>query len=55
MKFGFSTYFFTEKGALRAIDEAMTHGVRVFELSMEIPHGLAMDDASVALAYTECF
>ncbi len=43
MKFGFSTYFFTGKRLFSAIEKAMSHGIRVFELSMEIPHVLTMD------------
>jgi sugar phosphate isomerase/epimerase len=45
MKFGFSTYFFNEKKPLQVIEEALSEGIRVFELSQEIPHVLGMDEA----------
>jgi sugar phosphate isomerase/epimerase len=45
MKFGFSTYFFTKKNALQMMEDALSRGIRVFELSQEIPQVLKMDDA----------
>ena len=43
MKFGFSTYFFTKNNALQMMDEALSQGIRVFELSQEIPQVLQMN------------
>jgi sugar phosphate isomerase/epimerase len=48
MKFGFSTHYFTKKGPLAMMEEAISHGVRVFELSREIPHVLGMDGKFLA-------
>ena len=44
MKFGFSTYFFAKRNALQMMEEALSRGIRVFELSQEIPRVLEMDD-----------
>ena len=44
MKFGFSTYFFTRNNVVEMMEEAMAQGIRVFELSYEIPHVLRMDE-----------
>jgi sugar phosphate isomerase/epimerase len=53
MKFGFSTYFFTKKGPLQVIEEGLSHGVKVFEISMEIPHVLGLNED--VLKELECF
>lgn len=45
MEFGFSTYFFTKRNVLQAIEEALSRGIRVFELSQEIPQVLEMNEA----------
>ena len=37
MNFGFSTFFFTQKPVLEAIDEIVAHGIRTIELSLEMP------------------
>ncbi len=44
MKFGFSTYFFVKSNPLDVIKEGVARGIRVFELSQEIPHVLKMDE-----------
>jgi len=47
MKFGFSTYFFTKKSVRETMEEALSRGIRVFELSQEIPQVLEMDEAFI--------
>jgi len=47
MKFGFSTFFFLKKSPLQVIKEGMSVGVRVFEICMELPHVLSMNDEVV--------
>jgi sugar phosphate isomerase/epimerase len=44
MKLGFSTYFFMGKSPLQVIEEGLSHGIRVFEISMEIPHVLGLNE-----------
>ncbi|MBA4417104.1 MAG: hypothetical protein C0392_04220 [Syntrophus sp. (in: bacteria)] len=48
MKFGFSTYFYLKKESLEVVEEAAPLGIRVFELSQQIPHALNMDKRTVA-------
>jgi sugar phosphate isomerase/epimerase len=44
MRLGFSTYFFTGKSPLKVIEEGLSRGIKVFEISMEIPHVLGLND-----------
>ncbi|MCX5803515.1 MAG: hypothetical protein NTU69_08305 [Proteobacteria bacterium] len=45
MNFGFSTFFFVKKNILEIIDDTVSSGIRVIELSYEIPHALNMGNA----------
>jgi sugar phosphate isomerase/epimerase len=44
MNFGFSTLFFVKKHILDILDDIVSSGIRVIELSYEIPHALDMDN-----------
>jgi sugar phosphate isomerase/epimerase len=44
MNFGFSTFFFTQKPVIEAIDEMIAHGIKTIELSLEMPDAPTVHD-----------
>lgn len=48
MNFGFSTFFFIEKPIRHVISDILAHGVKIIELSLEVPHVLEMDGEFIA-------